>query len=108
MKATNLITLITKYLMAGYTPQHTVSGKVQHPDKVECPECLKRFSEYTDTPMPLSYTTAVVFEKEGKPTVIACPCGYREKVDIVPLCPCGNPLPEGRKMFCYDCRPLKR
>lgn len=69
--------------------------------KGECPKCGSKngfiFGSHTDGNVYVLFC-----QKCNKMTVRMT---HKVKRDNVLVCNCGNPLPKGRKQFCYDCRP---
>lgn len=112
VKACRAITLTMKYVKElGYTQ----STKVY-----DCPVCKTKVLELAkkkgNKPVVRAYKKVLIFKHPSEDILIAaCPCGYRkirkpkvEGADNTPTCGCGAPLPDGRKKFCYMCRPAHK
>mgnify|MGYP001405659030 CR=1 FL=1 len=85
-KAMNWKDLRASYLSASYTVISKPSGakNVEYPVLYRCPDCYAVYHKRAGKePIPASYTKIMVFTKEGKPNVGACPCGYRKCGDKI-------------------------
>ena len=81
-KAMNWKDLRSSYLSVGYNVINGEKNAKGHayPKKYRCPDCYAVYAKRAgkaDIPAA-AYTKIMVFTKEGKPPVGACPCGYRK------------------------------
>lgn len=119
MKAKSINALKRRATLNGYS----IKGMV------ECPVCKEEMEQaaqsvgYTDTtPAWAKATCAFKFYKKDEPLTIACPCGYRHKINTTykPIIKikCKGKICEGKATlgkreindnggFCYKCRPFK-
>ena len=85
-KAMNHKALQASYLSAGYSVISKPSGAKgkESPVLYRCPDCYAVYHNRAGKePVPASYTKIMVFTKEGKTNVGACPCGYRKCGDKI-------------------------
>lgn len=84
--AMNRKALQASYLSAGYSVISKPSGakEKEYPVRYRCPDCYAVYHKRSGKePIPASYTKIMVFTKEGKTNVGACPCGYRKCGDKI-------------------------
>ena len=84
--AMNRKALQASYLSAGYSVISKPSGAKgkEYPVLYRCPDCYAvYYNRAGKEPVPAAYTKIMVFTKEGKTNVGACPCGYRKCGDKI-------------------------